>query len=632
MTARHATTVGVFALPLVWLVLLCPSTSGQNATAIQARPTFRTDVELVRLGATVLDENRRPVRGLTANDFAILVDKAPQPIRSFAEVVAPEPAQSTAKWMDAVAPDVRTNTLVDPRLWVLILDDGNMPAVPFMLQTGKAIARDVVSHLGPTDLATVVFTYDGRAAQDFTHDSAKLLTAIERFNYGPILRCPNSCAAEVLLSVRGFLGSLGNPHATMVYVGTGVGVGPPVYAKASDLVSHDDLVQVPFYGFSVAGLAPPDPPDLNGRPALGMSVALRGVQNGNRNLRWLADRSGGLAVTDTNAPAAEVPRLFAERTAYYLIGYQATYPVTDGRYRRLQIQVNRPGVTVYPAERMFLATPSASAKPTAYWASLTAAVAGLLPDGRSPLRVGVAPFGRPEEGRAKAKETATIAMVLGVKLPEELATADSLDVKMVIFDGEGRLQIASLDQTVQIPPAVRARDGTYEFLSQVAVKPGRYNVRFAVGRPGSEALGSVYADVVVPDFLRAPLSVSGLVISATPGPVAAPRDVLASLLPVIPTSRRQFATTDRVTAFLRIYQRGQAPVGAVTLRARILDTTDQAVLDKTETMDPARFTRRTSDWTVDVPVRGLSHGRYLLKIETTMGRETLVRDVIFDVD
>ena len=40
-------------------------------------------------------------------------------------------------------------------------------------------------------------------------------------------------------------------------------------------------------------------------------------------------------------------------------------------------------------------------------------------------------------------------------------------------------------------------------VSRVDLPPGRYELRFAVERPGQKDTGSVYADVEVPDFAKA---------------------------------------------------------------------------------------------------------------------------------
>jgi hypothetical protein len=52
----------------------------------QQPPTFRTGIDLVQLDVSVLDKNRRPVKGLSAADFTVLDNGKPQPIAAFAPV------------------------------------------------------------------------------------------------------------------------------------------------------------------------------------------------------------------------------------------------------------------------------------------------------------------------------------------------------------------------------------------------------------------------------------------------------------------------------------------------------------------------------------------------------------------
>jgi len=85
----------------------------------------------------------------------------------------------------------------------------------------------------------------------------------------------------------------------------------------------------------------------------------------------------------------------------------------------------------------------------------------------------------------------------------------------------------------------------YELLSRLTLKPGRYELRLAVDASVNQR-GSVYTFVDVPDFSEQPLSLSGIVLGATPGPLSAPKDAFAGLLPIVPTARRTFAAADRV--------------------------------------------------------------------------------------
>src|SRR6188768_2192229 len=55
--------------------------------------TFRTGVDLVEVDVSVLDKDRRPVRGLTRENFTILEDGKPRPAVAFAAVDLAERAQ-----------------------------------------------------------------------------------------------------------------------------------------------------------------------------------------------------------------------------------------------------------------------------------------------------------------------------------------------------------------------------------------------------------------------------------------------------------------------------------------------------------------------------------------------------------
>ena len=145
----------------------------------QPVPRFRGGVDVVLLDVSVLDRDRRPVRGLTAADFTIFEEGRPQPIVSFDELDAPEPDGSLVPWMRDVAPDVRTNTDDQRRIVLIILDDAT---ISFRYrQNVRRIGRTIVDQLGPADQAAVVYTADNRKSQDFTNDRQVLRSVVERY-------------------------------------------------------------------------------------------------------------------------------------------------------------------------------------------------------------------------------------------------------------------------------------------------------------------------------------------------------------------------------------------------------------------------------------------------------------------
>jgi len=143
---------------------------------------------------------------------------------------------------------------------------------------------------------------------------------------------------------------------------------------------------------------------------------------------------------------------------------------------------------------------------------------------------------------------------------------------------------------------------------------------------------SVYTYVDVPDFSRQPLSLSGIVLTSLPAILSTSKEVLANLLPVVPTARRHFARTDLVTAFLRVYQEAGKPAQPVDVTVRIVDDSDRAVMNVVAPLAADRFAgNRGADYRVDLPIKRLDNGEYLFVIEAAQGQHTARRGVRFTV-
>ena len=87
---------------------------------------FRAGVDVVRVDVSVLDRDRRPVRGLAAGDFEIFENGKPRPILALASVDVPAPlvkSPSAGGWMPEVAPDVADNQSRDVRRIAIVMDD-----------------------------------------------------------------------------------------------------------------------------------------------------------------------------------------------------------------------------------------------------------------------------------------------------------------------------------------------------------------------------------------------------------------------------------------------------------------------------------------------------------------------------
>src|SRR5204863_2891852 len=118
--------------------------------------------------------------------------------------------------------------------------------------------------------------------------------------------------------------------------------------------------------------------------------------------------------------------------------------------------------------------------------------------------------------------------------------------------------------------------------------------------------------VDVPNFLHAPLSMSGILVATRPSPSIVPDGAMTGFLPIAPTNRRDFRASDRATALVRVYQGGSGPLAPVTLALKLLDDTGPALANDTVSLDAARFdVSRTAQQTLDLPISRLGPGRSL---------------------
>jgi VWFA-related protein len=597
-------------------------------------PRFRTGVDVVRLDVSVLDRNRKPITGLTAKDFTVLVDDEPQKVVLLSEIEAAPPEKPTAAWMRDVAPDVTTNAVRDPRLFLIIMDDVLVPSGPAPMQRSKEIARSVVSQLGPGDLASIVFTANNSNAVDFTADRSKLLSAIDRFRANPLHPCMAlKYSTNTLRRARETLAQLPGRRTSIVYVSVGPAVdfeSTTTCFQAFDLVHGQFLLlqeavrgggthlsNVRMYGVSPSGLVAPGQDGGTSEP------------RGNDFLRSLADSSGGLAIVNNNAPQAEVKRIFEENRSYYILGFRPTYPLNDDRTRRLDIRVARNDVTVQPSTRSFKAVAERPARRAL--SPTTRALADAVPQSDLQLRLNVATFAASASTRDRSAAPVAVTLGLTAERQEGNAAPSTIDVEVRVFDPEGRKQFGEKTHRVELSPRT-AGPKLYDVTSRFDLKPGRYNVRASAHDTSLDRSGSVYADFVVPDYRDYRFSLSQVVLT-TPGSTTAPAVALTGVVPVLPSTRREFTPSETLSGFVRIYQGADKELQSAALTMRIVDSRERTVFERRHSLEPKQFgAERAMDFQFDQALKALQPGAYVLELTVTgADRETSSRAVRFRI-
>jgi hypothetical protein len=371
-------------------------------------------------------------------------------------------------------------------------------------------------------------------------------------------------------------------------------------------------------------------------------------------LKTISERTGGFAVVDSNDPAPGITQLVRENGSYYLLGYVPDNPRAEGKFRKLDVRVSRPGATVRVRNGYYERRPDRAAprsKPAATPSALASAATGIVPKGDLPLEIAAAPFQRP--GRREA----TVGFAVGVSAYAPMRATRAViqvDMAAAAYGPDGKRR-AFRRQTVPVTlnfPGFGKTVG-FELLSSLDLPPGRYQLRFAAETsvhgvrvsdqvapvafvaPGEDAApksGSVYCDVDVPDFLNEPLALSGVALSITPHTASGPPRALEAVIPVVPTTVRDFIRTDLVSGFVRISQGGRQPLQPVTIDVRLMDDRGIYVHERSEVKAPAAFSDgRMTGCQFEVPVSSLAPGHYLLKVAATAGTRVARRDVRFTV-
>jgi VWFA-related protein len=615
-----------------------------GAVSVRQQPTFRSAVDLVDVDVSVLDRNRLPVAGLAQHDFTVLEDGKARPIVAFAEVTLPTRERPPAEWMTAIAPDVMSNEISrEGRLVVILFDrtlrfEHTLPA--------RAFAEAAIDQLRPGDLAAVVFA-DRGVPQNFTGDRERLLQAVRQpFQFLPPgdAGSPSTCwcgtcslesitrVAESVQDVRQRRKMLFviSPRLAIHSNGDCGGTLSPLRSQAIRALEASNMTVFNFdpSGLETLGFSASSSAAGNYRRLVQAQMTRRG------NLRILPDHTGGRVFDDAVRPADRVAEIYRESNSYYVLGFQPG-SASDGKFHEIRVRVNRRDVSLQ-ARRGYYApggTPKKTEDLPGVSTGVRTVVSGLLPGADLSLTAAAAPIATPD------LRAGIVAVAVGVRHPDESnapvllaspAAARAVNVFIGAFDRNGRA-LAHERQTLLVHGGSGGTTG-YEFVTRLTLQPGRYEVRAAVEDEGARRAGSVYAYVDVPDFSRAPISLSGLLIGHAPGSAAPGPGAVTDLVPVRPTTRRTFAPSERVLTFVRVYQGISRSAMPGYLTTELRDATDRIVSRQESRVLPEQFgASRAADLTQELPLSRLRSGEYLLTVHARFGNETARRDVRFSV-
>jgi hypothetical protein len=186
-----------------------------------------------------------------------------------------------------------------------------------------------------------------------------------------------------------------------------------------------------------------------------------------------------------------------------------------------------------------------------------------------------------------------------------------------------------------LPPAALASGAALEAVIQLVLPPGDHELRAAVVADEGARPASVFTTVTVPQFATLPFSLSHIVLAAVQGTVTVTPDKAFDLLPVVPTTRRDFSRSTNLAGFLRVYQ-GSARNSALspaTVTASVVDRDGKVRLQQLHEFNAAEFgSSRSADAGFVLPLSALEPGEYLLSVQGVLGPRVAGRAVRFTVE
>jgi VWFA-related protein len=664
---------------VAWVVFVCVFaihvSTPSARQSLQRRSTFRTGVELIYVNVVVRDGSGNIVRNLKKEDFTLSEDDKPQSISAFdfeevpSDALPPEASEPLAPILKtepiakpASADAIKTAAPAEPidlknrRLIVLLFDSSSMQ--PEELERAITSGRDYIAkRLTPADLVAVASIGSTlQILQDFTAEREPLTVALDRlsgldnvaFAEGTVPTgeetdadgfVPDDSEFNIFNTDRRLaaLEQLSDALApiqqkkSIVYFSSGVTQrGEDNQVQLRMTVDRAVKSNVSIYPVDARGLSAIVPggaaSEASGRGGTSMFSG-RGVSQrfdsqaaSQDTLVALASDTGGKAFLDTNDFAGVYTKVIADTSAYYLIGYSSTNPARDGRFRRIKVRLNKPGLKLehrngYYASRDFThsgkedrerqlqdqLTTDLSSTDLTVWMSTSFF---RLSDDRFYVPVSIAvPGSEIPFAKSSAQDRATI------------------DVIGLMRDQQQRA-VGKLRETVKlaVQPNQEVKRKTVQYDTGFTLPPGKYRLKVVLRENQSGAIGSYESDVVVPDLRRYPVKLSSVVLG-TQTQAVAERNVVNPLARngtmLVPSLTHVVGTSQPLYFYYEVYEPALAQSGTPRLLTSIaffrgkVKTYETPLVEVTKLDAPDR---KAAVFQFAVPASALKPGYYTCQI------------------
>jgi VWFA-related protein len=366
------------------------------------------------------------------------------------------------------------------------------------------------------------------------------------------------------------------------------------------------------------------------------------------SLRTLAEETGGFAAVNQNTLGSAFTRIVDANSRYYVLGYYPPTQARDGRFHKIEVRTKRPGLHV--SARRGYASPSGRTpgerrrdeESRRAREARRAAVTNTSPELRDALNAPLQQSGltftvhaAPFRNTPKDASVALTVEFDGGRLPFTQPDAgglvtNTIELSFFGINEDGKAQRATRTQfnlTLRPESMARVKSGGLRVNPRLVLAPGRYQIRVGARESVSGRVGTVFYDLLVPDFDKERLTMSGVLVtaaSAQAAMTAMPDPAAPKLLPGPAVSRRTFTRNDTVTLFAEIYDnisgnQARQIDTVVTLTSEhgqdVFNARDSIAPSAAPEAAPARRRSTTFGFARAIPLANVSPGRYLLKVE-----------------
>jgi VWFA-related protein len=677
MTLRPNRFADRAAALLLALVLLCAASPSQQ----QPDYVFHAESDLVLVNVTVKDKSGKFVPGLKPGDFTIFEDNKPQKIVSFdvenvdavpaTDVAQAKPLPEAAPGETSPAAPQFDSQFKDRRLIVLFFDLSAME--PDEIDRAVTSAEHYVdAQMAPADLVSIVSLGSSlQVNQDFTTDHALLKKQLDAFSTGsgqgfeegttgttegtPDTGQPFTAddteynifntdrRLEALRSVAEKLAHV-QQKKSLIYFSSGMDrTGIENQSELRAAVNAAVRSNMAFYTMDMRGLqalvagGEAQNASLRGVSAHSGQATLNALNSNfttQETLVTLASDTGGRAFLDSNDFSKIFKGVQQDTSTYYLLGYHSTNPARDGRYRRIVVKSNLPGVKIDYRRGYYAPADYQHSTKEDKERQLEEELASELPATDLPLYLGVAYFRL--EGN---KFFVPISLVVpGSQIPfvrssdRDKATLDVIG--MVLDNAHHPLNRIRDTVKLAVSASAEVQKKNVQYDTGMSLLSGKYHLKFVVRENQTGRMGSFETDIEVPELKAMPLKMSSVVLASQIQPVKVKVKTSADLNPlvhdgseIIPNITHVFSATQHLLLYYEVYDparpavadsaRGQANKPGIRLLSNVAFFQGKAKAYESSLVELTELNareRKAAVFQLDVPLTSLKPGFYTCQV------------------